>query len=319
MVYLVTKRVKGRTYRYATKSIRLPNGSVKQISKIIKSRNDLSNLSEYFESKEVEKNVSFALSRFETGAIFTGGEISKLEEMRLKYKRILRSLSRPDIKDMFDRFTSNFTYDSNAIEGNSLTLKDVQIVMFENAIIKGKDLREIYETRNSRAVVDLILKNKFDISHKSIVKMHRMLVRDIDERIGYKKIPNFLMGRRIETSPPEKVRENMEGLIQYYRDMEGKVHPLELAAIFHGKFERIHPFSDGNGRVGRFLINVMLVRGGYPPLIIRKTTRISYLNALEAFDSGYDEKIRRFLLERYKETFRKFFEVYVKYASKNKK
>jgi Fic family protein len=314
MVYIVTKKVRGKTYRYVAKSIRLPDGSVKQISKIIKGNKKTSDLSGYFESKEVEKNVEFALSKFKTDGVFTQSQISNAERMRLKYKGLLRSLSKADIADMFDRFTVNFTYDSNAIEGNSLTLKDVQIVMFENAVIRGKDLREIYETKNSRTVVDLVLKRKFDISHKSIIGMHKMLMRDIDDRFGYKKIPNFLVGRTVETSPPERVWEDMERLIGFYQNSKGRIHPLELAAIFHGEFEKIHPFSDGNGRVGRFLINVMLVRSGYPPLIIRKTSRRSYLDALEKFDGGYDAKLKRFLLERYKETFRKFFEVYVRYA-----
>jgi Fic family protein len=89
---------------------------------------------------------------------------------------------------------------------------------------------------------------------------------------------------------------------------------VKLAAIFHGKFERIHPFEDGNGRVGRFLMNIILTKGGYPPLIIRKSQRVSYLKTLESFDSGHQDALVRFTLEKFKETYRKFFEVYVKYV-----
>ena len=89
--------------------------------------------------------------------------------------------------------------------------------------------------------------------------------------------------------------------------------PLKLAALFHGKFERIHLFEDGNGRVGRFLINVILTKNKYSPLIIRKSQRIAYLSALEAFDQGYTEKLERFLLEKFKATYKNFFEVYFKY------
>mgnify|MGYP001605518064 CR=1 FL=1 len=116
--------------------------------------------------------------------------------------------------------------------------------MFENASIKGKDLREIYGTRNSRSVVGLIIKNKLRVSHEDIIKMHRMLVKDIDERVGYKKLPNIVIGSKIKTIPPEKVYGAMDDLIKWYAHNNGKVHPIKLAAVFHGRFEQIHPFSD---------------------------------------------------------------------------
>ena len=91
------------------------------------------------------------------------------------------------------------------------------------------------------------------------------------------------------------------------------MHPLQLAANLHGKFERIHPFDDGNGRVGRFLILAVLVNAGYPPLIIRKTQRLAYFNALADFDDGRPKTLEKFLYERLKETHEKFFKIYVKY------
>ncbi len=314
MVYVKIKAIGGRKYRYAVKSIRLPDGSIKKLYWLIRTNEPPGReLSDYFTDKEREANIKYALSKFKTGSIFTEDEIAKIESMRVDYKRLLKKLSKADLKDMFDRFTVNFTYDSNAIEGNSLTLRDVGIIIFEKTAIKGKDLREIYEARNSRQVVDMLLKKKFGVTHEDIIKMHKILMRDIDGRLGYKTLPNFIVGRRIETAPPENVKDEMENLMGYYNTSLGRIHPLEIAAMVHGRFERIHPFSDGNGRVGRFLINTILVNSGYPPLIVRKTQRESYLNALAAFDSGYEDKLKRFLLEKYKETFRKFFEIYVKY------
>lgn len=314
MVYVKIKAIGNRKYRYAVKSVRLPDGSIKKMYRLIGTdKPEGKELSNYFMDKEREANIKYALSKFKIGSIFTGDEIAKIETMRVDYRRLLKKLSKADLKDMFDRFTVNFTYDSNAIEGNSLTLRDVSIIIFENTAIKGKDLREIYEARNSRQVVDMLLKKKFGVTHEDIIKVHKILMRDIDGRLGYKTLPNFIAGRRIETAPPENVKDEMENLMGYYNTSLGRIHPLEIAAMIHGRFERIHPFSDGNGRVGRFLINTILVNSGYPPLIVRKTQRESYLNALAAFDSGYEDKLKRFLLEKYKETFRKFFEIYVKY------
>ena len=186
--------------------------------------------------------------------------------------------------------------------------------MFENTTIKGKDLREIYETRNSRKVIEQIMQNKFSVCSEDIIKIHKLLVKDINIQAGYKKFPNEIIGRNIKTAPPEKVQKEMNNLINWYTKNKEKIHPLELAALFHGKLEQIHPFEDGNGRVGRFLINIILVNNKYPPLIIRKSQRISYLKALENFDHNHTDTLRRFMLEKFKETYKKFFDVYVKYV-----
>lgn len=312
-MYFKDKKVKRKKYRYAVKSVRLPNGKIVSLEVIYKNQNK-KELEKIFEEKEKKENLKYMLKNFETNHIFTSEEFKKIEDIKVDYKRIIRKLSKISLKDLFDRFTANFTYESNALEGNSLTLKDVAIVMFENASIKGKDLREIYETRNSRGVVDIIMKNKFSVSQEDIIKMHKILVRDTGVSEGYKKVPNVIMERSIKTTPPEKVKEEMGNLIKWHDYNKNKIHPVKLAALFHGKFEQIHPFEDGNGRVGRFLINVILINNNYPPLIIRKSQRIAYLNSLEKFDKKHSDNLQRFILERFKETYKKFFEIYVKYV-----
>ncbi len=312
-MYYKEKAIKGKKYKYAIKSFRLPDGASRRAEKIYKGE-DEKELSKIFENMEKKEYVKYMLKNYRIDYIFNEKEFEKIEEIRINYRKILLRLSTASLKDLLDRFTANFTYESNALEGNSLTLKDVVIVMFENASIKGKDLREIYETRNSREVVELIIKNKFSVSHEDIIKMHKILVRDIKIQAGYKRVPNFILGRKMKTAPPEKTKEEMDNLIKWYEENKERMHPLKLAAIFHGKFEQIHPFEDGNGRVGRFLINVILLNNKYPPLIIRKSQRLSYLDALEKFDYKHPDKLERFILERFKETYRNFFEIYVKYV-----
>jgi len=322
MVSISRKKIKGRIYKYLSKSVRLPGGRVTTIVKLLKPGENIKDVGalwkkyeDYFDPKEKELLVKWSVKTYEKSYVFSEEELRKAEVIKVSYRRLIKKLDKQRLKDVFDRFTVNFTYDSNAIEGNSLTLKDVSVIVFNNETVSGKSLREIFETRNSRQVVDMILAKKFSISHKDIVKMHNVLMRDIDTRKGYKKIPNIIYRteREVKTTPPELVEKEMTKLIDWY-NKSANIHPLERAAIFHGKFERIHPFEDGNGRVGRFLINVILVSNGYPPLIIRKTSRIAYMSSLSAFDSGYEDKFKRFLLQKFKETYRKFFEVYVKYA-----
>ena len=311
-MYFKDKTVKGKKYRYITKSIRLPDGKVASLEIIYKNQSK-GELEKIFSEKENSEYLKYTLGKFKTDYIFTAEQFRKIEGIKVDYKKIIKRLSKISLKDLFDRFTANFTYESNALEGNSLTLKDVAIIMFENASIKGKDLREIYEARNSREVVELIMKNKFSVSEEDIIKMHKMLVRDTGVHEGYKIVPNVIVGRDMKTTLPENVKEDMGRLVQWYNENREKLHPIKLAALFHGKFEQIHPFEDGNGRVGRFLINVILSNNKYPPLIIRKSQRMSYLKALDNFDKKHTDTLERFVLERFKETYKKFFEVYVKY------
>jgi len=311
-MYFKEKIVKGRKYKYAVRSVRLPNGKVASLEKIYTGQSKKQLEAELYK-REKKCYTDYMLKNFKPDHILNKNEFIKIEEIRVNYKKILKKLSKTSLKDLLDRFTANFTYESNALEGNSLTLKDVAMVMFENTTIKGKNLREIYETRNSRKLVEMIVKNKFSISHKDIIKMHKMLVKDIGVDTGYKKFPNEIVGRNIKTTLPEKVYEEMDSLIKWYAAEKKKIHPLKVSALFHGKFERIHPFEDGNGRVGRFLVNVILIENKYPPMIIRKSQRLAYLNALEKFDDSHQDTLARFILEKFKETYRKFFEVYVKY------
>ncbi|MBI2578335.1 MAG: Fic family protein [Candidatus Aenigmarchaeota archaeon] len=321
MVRVSWKRIGGRKYAYLAHSIRLPDGTVTTITKRLEEGDERKGsgalarkYSAFLSEKEKDMAGKWATKHYNGSYIFSSEEMRKIEAAGVGYARLLKKLDKARKKDILDRFTANFTYDSNAIEGNSLTLKDVAIVMFEKETVPGKPLREIYETRNSRAVVELIMRRKLGITQKDIIRMHRILMRDIDTRTGYKRIPNviFRAEREVPTTPPEDVEKEMGKLIEWYNN--SGLHPLEKAAIFHGRFEKIHPFEDGNGRVGRFLINVILVNSGYPPLIIRKTSRRAYMSALTAFDNGHEDKLKRLMLRHFKDTFRKFFEIYIRYA-----
>jgi len=318
MVYLSVKKIKGKEYTYLMKSVRLPGGKVITLQKLVGSnKKGLKALTAenkaFFAEKEKQALSSFALNKFKHDDVFSIEQIKKIEGMKVEYNELLKSFSREQFRDVFDRFTANFTYESNAIEGSSLTLKDVGIVMFENRSLEGKDLREIYETRNSREVVEKILRKRFKITENDIIKMHKMLMKNIDSRVGYKQFPNEILGSPVKLTQPEKVRAEMKELIEWQEKGKENIHPLQLAALFHGKFEKIHPFSDGNGRVGRFIAITMIVNNKYPPLIIRKTQRYSYIKALEDFHRGYTKNLERFFLEKYKKSFNKFFASYTKY------
>ena len=318
MVFIRRKLRRGRSEYYAEHSFRLPDGSVKKISRYAgtkkpgKANEVLQRFKTSLERAEEEGNIAYALKHYRAGPILDEGQLREIETIKLKYKKIIKRLTDAQWKDLLDRFTVNFTYESNALEGNSLTLKDVAIIIQENVSIRGKDLREIYETMNTRKAVDLMFENRVRINEKGIIKLHGLLVKNTGVKVGYKTLPNFLLMRSVQTTPREKVPEEMGELLSLEGTGNG-AHPLQKAAAFHGTFEKIHPFEDGNGRVGRMILNAMLLQQGYPPLIIRKSQRIAYFNSLGAFDAGHQDKLLRFIIERYKSTFKQFFEVYVRY------
>jgi Fic family protein len=312
MVHFSKKNIKGNEYLYAEHSFRLPDQKIKKISKRVYNQNN--NIKFFLYEKEIEEYQKFNLNKYKFDRILTETKIKKFEEIKIKYKKIINNLTKKQISDILDRFTINFTYESNAIEGNSLTLKDVTLILNEKIVPKNKELREIYETKNTREAHELLFKNKIKINKQSIINLHKIIVKDTGVLFGYKKIENFLLMRNVKTILPEKVDEEMNKLIEWYNINKNKIHPIILASEFHAKFEQIHPFEDGNGRVGRILINAILIEHNYPPLIVRKTMRLSYFNALEAFDKGYKDKLHRFLIEKFEKTFKNFFEIYYKYV-----
>ncbi len=315
MVSIKYKTINGKKYLYAEHSFRLPNGKIKKISKLIQNKEEEKNkeIKDYFLKKQIGSYQDYALETYKPNSILNEEQIKKLEQIKVEYKEIIKSFTKNQIKDILDRFTVNFTYESNAIEGNSLTLKDVTLILGENVVPKNKDLREVYETRNTREAHELLFKNKVKINIKDIINVHLILVKDTGVQLGFKKLPNYLLMRNLKTTPPEKVEEEINKLISWYEINKNKIHPLRLATEFHARFESIHPFDDGNGRTGRILLNAILLEHNYPPLIIRKTARIAYFSSLEAFDKGHKDKLERFLLDKIKDTFEKFFKIYVKY------
>ena len=312
MVFISKKQINGKIRYYLEKSIRLPGGKIKKFSAYLKNykkgkRPDITSFNKLHNS--IINSISIL---YKKSSIFDETTIKKLERIKLEYAEIKKNLNRKQLQDIIDRFTVNFTYESNAIEGNSLTLKNVSLIFHENKALKDKDLREVYETLNTREAIKLIFNNKLRVNEKDIIRLHKILMENSGVLKGYKKFPNFILGRNTPTVPPEKVKHEMDKLIEWYAT-NNDMHPLQKAAVFHGKFEKIHPFEDGNGRVGRLLIDIILLNNSYPPLIIRKTDRLSYFSALESFDCGHEDRLSRFLIDKYKNTFKNFFQIYMKY------
>ena len=321
MVFVQERKSKGNVYIYLDKSIRIGK-KIMKISKYLGKKSDFSKNDIKKEMKkfvlEVNKKIVILLTQQANKKYLfkyplSMEEIEKVEEMNLKYREIRKSLTKKDWIDIKKRFVANFVFESNALEGNSLTLRNFSEIVFEGKISGTTDLREVYDAKNSYNIFSKLFNAKREITELFILNIHKNIMKNIDKRIGYKKLPNIILGRNIKLTSPEKVSSEMKNLIIWYEKNQDVMYPLELAFKFHHKFEKIHPFADGNGRVGRMLLNYILIKKGYFPIIIRKTNREKYLKVLRAEDNGASIPLMRFALEKTKETYRKFFEIYYNY------
>ena len=196
-----------------------------------------------------------------------------------------RPLTQGELQRLRDEFLIEYTYHSNAIEGNTLTLQETALVL-EGVTIDKKPLKDHLEAvghRDAFLFVQDLVKNNIPFSESIIKQIHTLVLMDRPEDRGvYRRIPVRIMGAYHVPPDPLLVPEQMEKLIAEFENNK-KLHPIERAALFHLKFEGIHPFIDGNGRTGRLLVNLELMKAGYPPIDIKFTDRISYYNAFDEY------------------------------------
>lgn len=207
-----------------------------------------------------------------------------------------RPLTQGELQRLREEFLIEYTYNSNAIEGNTLTLQETALVLGGITVDKKplKDHLEAVGHRDAFLYVQDLVKNNVPFSESIIKQIHTLVLMDRPEDRGvYRRIPVRIMGAYHVPSDPVLVPEQMENLVAEF-SANKKIHPIERAALFHLKFEGIHPFVDGNGRTGRLILNLMLMQAGYPPINVKYSDRKRYY---EAFDAYYRDNCTAPLVE----------------------
>lgn len=195
-----------------------------------------------------------------------------------------RPLTEGEVQRLYDDFMVEYTYNSNAIEGNTLTLRETEMVL-RGLTVDKKPLKDHLEVVGHKDafyfVVDLV-KEKAEITESVIKQIHSLVLADkpMDKGV-YRKIPVRIMGAHHEPVQPYLIEPKMYELLQDYKKDNRNI--AEKLAEFHIRFEGIHPFIDGNGRTGRLLINLELMKAGYPPIDIKFTDRKRYYDAFDAY------------------------------------
>ena len=185
------------------------------------------------------------------------------------------------------------TYASNALEGNSLTETETKVVLEDGITIGGKPLKDHYEAIGHAQAYDFLytLARDKNITEEEIKKLHKLFYARIDAKSAgvYRKVRAVITGSKYPLPAPDKVAALMKGLMPKIRKWRKDKHPVEAAALAHKEFVFIHPFVDGNGRVARLLMNLLLVQEGYNIAIIPPVSRGDYIASLEkAHTDGSD-------------------------------
>lgn len=226
------------------------------------------------------------------------------------------------VQKLRQQFEIEMTYNSNAIEGNSLTLKETYLVINEGLTIKGKPLKDHLEAKNHQEALeylyDLIEKDKKNTFSENLIRsLNQIVQQNIDKDwAGRYRNSGVIIGGA-DHKPPEalEISRLMRNLIDWVGDNEKKMHPVELAAILHHKLVYIHPFFDGNGRTSRLVMNIILMQSGFPLVIVLKNDRKRYYQTLSSADKGEYADFVNFIARAVERT----LDIYLKILMPSKK
>ena len=213
---------------------------------------------------------------------------NEIEACKMHYSEVFSKLPEITKREIFKNYIIEFAYNTASIEGNTINLQEARNLLNEGITPKDKTLREVYDLQNTEKVFFELLNTKIKnkLSHDLIIDIHDRLLENIDERKGYRTTDIRVIKSNFDASPGKYVRTDMELLLKWFNENEIKLHPRILAIVFHHKFEKIHPFMDGNGRTGRMIANYILLKSNFPPMIIHKKVRREYLEAMREADES---------------------------------
>lgn len=211
-----------------------------------------------------------------------------LRQIERKRDRLasLRPLTQGEVERLAQEFLVDFTYNSNAIEGNTLTLKETAMVL-EGMTVDQKPLKDHLEAvghRDAFLYVQDIASKEIPLSESVIKNIHSLvLMNRPDDKGVYRRIPVHIMGAYTEPVQPYLIEPKMTELLKVNEERKNTMTVIERVALFHLEFEGIHPFIDGNGRTGRLILNLDLIQNGYPPISVKFSDRKRYYDAFDAF------------------------------------
>ncbi len=215
---------------------------------------------------------------------------SRVHDRILEKRRRLdahRPLTSSTVRKIRREMEVEYIFNSNAIEGNTIKLRETQLILERGLTIKGRSLREHLEVRNHpRAIKHLETMTRRALRERDILVLHQIIMKGIDDEAGRFRIAEVrIAGAEFIPPPAYEVPHLIRKLVDWCNRDPDELRPIELAAILHHRFAWIHPFHDGNGRVARLLMNLVLMRTGYPIAVILNVDRSKYYDSLNKADN----------------------------------
>lgn len=291
MVSIGKKIVKNKTYYYLEHSYR-------EGGKIQKKTVYLGN--------KIPKNIEEIKAKF-LDDISRKTWQADIERIRKSYSKNQRAMPKSVKEKELESFAINFTYDTQRIEGSTLTRKETADLLERGIAPKNKPMRDAQEAQAHRDLFFEILKSKKDLSLQEIIDWHWKLFNKTKSDIAGKirKYQVAIRGSKFMPPTPVEVYPMLTEFFQLYN--KNKLHPIELAALAHLKFVTIHPFGDGNGRISRLIMNFILHKKDHPMLDIPYVGRNSYYNALERSQVKKEDRIfLQWFIKRYIKEYKRY-------------
>ncbi|NMA44538.1 MAG: Fic family protein [Candidatus Diapherotrites archaeon] len=293
-MFISKRKVKKRDYFYLEDRV-----FGKRISFFLGTRDKVEeNINQAFDSliqQTAIENLRFSQKKFKINNLSLH-ELLVLERLKIDYS-LLKTFFPQEFesfkKDEFVRYAQG----SASVEGNSLTLQEATLILSKKISISGKKIDEIREIENMRFAANES-KKIIDLNERNIKRIHSAIMRGFnDKKPGeYRDGPIFITGSSVKPPSAKKIPTKMKELLNWFNKNKEKIHPVELAAEFHARFEEIHPFLDGNGRTGREILNTILQKTNYPRAIINLENRQNYIILLERVQTNKEyNKFSKFI------------------------
>lgn len=295
MVYHEEKRIGKNKFHYIVKTLRL-NGKIKKLRLYIgkgeKAEREIKELIKKNSSKLESRAKKLLSSMDPLLGLLTEDEEKILKKIRENNQKKLRKMDKFAWKNYYEWFLVQFTYDTNAIEGSTLSLQDTSLILFENLVPKGKSPREINEVQNHKQAFDFILAYKESLTKKFILETHKKLMHNIlwKDAGKFRNVDVYIRGVDMSPPPHSRVEQEFKNLMKWYAKNKKRYNPIVVSAYFHSAFEAIHPFRDGNGRTGRLILNFMLRKEGFPMIDIKNRDKERYYSSL--YESQKNHNLR---------------------------
>jgi len=302
MTYIETIKRNNKEYYYLTKNVRLSLNKWKKIRIFLGNKKpSQEELKKYAQEIDGKSKPFLKASNY---AYLLEHDAETLQDLKESYSTWLKHIPKSVKEKLNEDFVIRFTYHSNAIEGNRLTLRQTALILKDKVIPSGVRAEDYNEAINGKECLDYIKSYKGELNTKFLEKINGILTKNTGVVYGG-RIRFFDVQIQGSTHVPPshaEVKKHMLNFLKWYSANKNKIHPFELAALVHAKLAWIHPFEDGNGRTARTVMNFILMKKGFPMFFIPFEKREEYYQSLDIADKGeykeYTSNMLRLIIDQ---------------------